>query len=40
MLARYEAALSIVSKLTRPEERVDLLAAVVWPQDARLQDAA
>jgi hypothetical protein len=37
---RYEAALGIVAKLTRPEQRIDLLAAVVWPQDARLRRAA
>jgi predicted nucleic acid-binding Zn ribbon protein len=36
LLKRYEAALGIVKTLKRYDERLDLLAAVVWPTDARL----
>jgi hypothetical protein len=39
LLLRHEAALSLLPELA-PEERLDLLAAVVWPQDERLQEAA
>ena len=36
---RYDAALEILRSLSR-DERLDLLAAVVWPSDARLREAA
>lgn len=40
LLTRYEAALPLVTTLTRPEQRLDLLAAVVWPESEQLRDAA
>jgi hypothetical protein len=36
LLTRYDVALSIVPKLSRFDERLDLLAAVIWPTDVRL----
>jgi hypothetical protein len=39
LLLRLEAALPLLPELA-PEERLDLLAAIVWPTDARLQEAA
>ncbi|HEY6151598.1 MAG TPA: hypothetical protein VIW19_13840 [Gaiellaceae bacterium] len=39
LLRRYEAALPLLPSLAM-EERFDLLAAVVWPQDPRLLEAA
>jgi hypothetical protein len=39
LVTRYLAALEIVPELGR-EERLDLLAAVVWPSDSRLRAAA
>jgi hypothetical protein len=37
LLSRYEAALPILKGLA-PPERLDLLAAVVWPRDVRLRE--
>jgi hypothetical protein len=33
---RYDAALGIVGSMYRYEERLDLLAAVIWPTEERL----
>jgi hypothetical protein len=37
LMERHRAAMDIVQTLSR-EERYDLLFAVVWPSDERLQD--
>jgi hypothetical protein len=39
LLHRYDAAITLVDALPLPD-RIDLLAAVVWPRDARLREAA
>jgi hypothetical protein len=36
LLRRHEAAMQIIHELG-PDERLDLLAAVVWPEDDRLR---